>query len=346
MNLSPVICDLLLHNQKVTIPGFGTFIIIQRPAQLNRVTRVLTPPSKVVRFDMNQQNDDGLISGYLINKLKQDKESAVKAVEDFAGNLRSSLTNAGVVAIDGLGTLTRLKSGDIEFSADEELTRRISLFDLPKISIPAPPAAEKVVPVAASVPPVTVSSSGRRWLWWIPASIVLVLLILAGIIYATGNAGQLISDVKGLFGKPETQETERIVFGSRTDADTSAQYDTLKEEISKQLDEQVDRDMALVYREEQVKEPVVEPPLPAVSKEEKPLFNKSFHIIAGAFQVPNNAERLKNSLIQQGLKAEVLPKWGEYYLVSLGSYSTYDAAMAEKESLNERLDKELWVLKR
>jgi hypothetical protein len=345
VNISPVIRDLLLRNQQAVIPGFGTFMIIQRPAQLNKITRVLTPPVKLIRFDKNLQNDDGQLSGYLIVKLKQDKEVVVKAIDAYVKHLRDTITDKGTVLLVGLGNLTKKPSGDMEFTPEDELQKRISLFDLPKINIPAPPVEKKEAVLLQSPPSAPAVKSKKRRLWWIPASILLVLLALAGLVYSTGNADQLMADVKNLFVEQDVKEPERIVFGSKTVADSSVQKDTLREEISRKLDEKVDRAKVLAFEESQT--PKSEPKASPVILDEKPSFtNKSFHIIAGAFNVPNNAERLKNSLEKQGLTAEVLPKWGEYFLVSLGSFDSYDEAIVQMRQYNTRLNKELWVMKR
>ena len=181
----------------------------QRPAQLNKVTRVLTPPSRVIRFDSRQQEDDGQLSGYLVQKLKQSRTDATEAISRFVEDTAADLKDKGSVVLEGLGTLSREGAGDIAFSPDAGLSQRITLFELPKLNIPAPhPIPEPVpkpVPVtpAPHIPPVAkvtrqlpAPSSRNKRRWWIPAAILLVLAGLAGAVYYTGNYKSLIHDVK------------------------------------------------------------------------------------------------------------------------------------------------------
>lgn len=336
-----------MHNQKAVIPGFGTFMIIQRPAQLNKVTRVLTPPTKVIRFDSNLQTDDGLLAGYIIHKLKQDKNASLEAISLFVKETRDQIHSKGSVLLEGLGTLTRTKSGDLNFIPDDEFQKRVSLFELPKLNIPAAPVeappAREVERVRKA--PVVMVRKKRRW--WIPATILVILAAAVGGVYYTGNLDELFSDVKSALGIEARKESDKLVFGSREEQSGQAIVtDTLTEQISRELDERVDREKALAFDE------VTPKPDPSVITKAEParpsleLTEKTFHIIAGAFQVPNNAERYKASLEKKGLSPVILQKQGDYYMVSLGSYDTHDQALMAMRQMQQTLDKELWVMRR
>ncbi len=362
MNIIPVISDLLLHNQKAAIPGFGTFVVLQRPAQLNKVTRVLTPPSRVIRFDSKQQEDDGQLSGYLVQKLKQTRTDAAEAISRFAEDTAANLKDKGSVVLEGLGTLSRERAGDIAFSPDAELSQRITLFELPKLNIPAPfPTPEPVAkpePVKPSphIPPVAkvtrefpAPPSRNKRRWWIPAAILLVLAGLAGAVYYTGNYKSLIHDVKTkLSGNKPQDEGDKLVFGSTAGQDSArAGSDTLKEHISRELDERTSGKNALSYEEKKpvpIQPRVVNTPEPAHQIQGSSL--KPYQIIAGAFLVPNNAERQKTQLEKKGLSPVILPKRGDYIMVSLGSYDTPEQADAAMRQFKEVLTQDLWVMRR
>ena len=345
MNIIPVIRDLLLRNQKAVIPGFGSFLVVQRPAQLNKVTQMLTPPALVIRFDRNQQTDDGRLSDYLVQKLKQEPKVAEEAIRDFVIQTEAQLTKIGSAELEGLGAIKKQKSGEISFVPADELLKRISLFELPNISIPG-------VPVDKAAPSVMVSRDipvvRRRSTWWIPVSLLLIAISLLAIVKITGNLDELISDVKALVGIEKERVTEKLVFGNSTEEDgDTVSNDTLRTQISRKLDEQVAREKALAYEE-----PVT---APRISKESvrpntiqtaKVGISKPFHIIAGAFREPENAEKQKVALMQQGYSSSILPRQGTYYMVSLGSFDTHEQATAAMKQLSTRIDLELWVLKR
>ncbi|HEX2394648.1 MAG TPA: HU family DNA-binding protein, partial [Bacteroidales bacterium] len=253
MNIIPVIRDLLLRNQKAVIPGLGAFVMAQRPAQLNKVTRVLTPPGITVRFDRHQQSDDGQLTGYLTRKLKLDKDAALQAIDEFKTSIAEKLGNDEPIVLEGLGTLTKKKTGETTFIPEEELVKRISLFEMPKVEVPQN-TAEKVVqpPVTAPVTitekkvPITreISRPGsRRWI--IPVILLGLLVGMLGFIYFTGNMDMLVSDIKTVFGIARKDTTEQLVFGKDTGEQVPS--DTLTSQISRELDAQVDRGKALAY---------------------------------------------------------------------------------------------------
>jgi nucleoid DNA-binding protein len=354
VNIIPVIRDLLLKNQKVIVPGFGSLVIVNTPAQLNKTVRTIVPPKMSIRFEKSIKDDDGSISGYLVRRLKIDNDKAEQIIRDFTDKNEESLRQNGFIKWEGLGTLKR-EAGDIPvFEPASELLRRISLFELPSINIPQvekteetrKPAPEPIVhtprPVREIPAAVPVIEHPKKRTWWIPVTVVVLLAALLLPVYLTGNLDMLFSDFTGLFVKKEKPVKEKLVFGNPVDAGN----DTAVQDISKKLDEQVDRDKAFAYEEpaakvqEQTEQPV-ESPVNAGSDQNKP-----FHIISGAFLVPNNAERHKALLEKKGLTPVVLPKKGDYYMVSLGSFPTMHEAVSAMKQMQGQVKNELWVLKR
>ena len=89
---------------------------------------------------------------------------------------------------------------------------------------------------------------------------------------------------------------------------------------------------------------VITKPLPALNIEltsEK----KSFHVIAGAFRFPENADRKVNQLQQEGYDARILGvnRWN-LTVVSYGSYSTREEALKELDSIQKYVAEDSWML--
>jgi cell division septation protein DedD len=325
------------------VPGLGTFAIIQRPAQINKVTRVITPPKMIIRFDHDPQADDGSLLGYLVRKLKQDTTDAEKAIAEFSAGIRDDIQKNGVSVLEGIGKLSRQSAGAVSFEPDEDLVKRISLFELPKINIPAPPPEKTAAPVA----PAVIHKPVKRTRWWIPAIILLFVLIIGFLapIYFTGNMDTLLGDLKGLItGVKKQPEKEKLVFGNpvHENSDTS--------QVSRELDEQVDRENALsIEQKENKAKPQPKQESPAVTApvtSTVPETGKPYHIISGAFKVPENAEKHMAVLRQSGISAIILPKKGEYYMVSLGSYGSPVEAASAMKQFQEKVKNELWVMKK
>lgn len=89
---------------------------------------------------------------------------------------------------------------------------------------------------------------------------------------------------------------------------------------------------------------VISKPLPALKLELK-TEKKSFHVIAGAFRVPENADRKVSQLLKQGYEARILGvnRWN-LTVVSYGSYGTRDEALRELDSIQKNVAEDSWLL--
>ncbi|MBN1142821.1 MAG: SPOR domain-containing protein [Bacteroidales bacterium] len=364
MNIIPIIRELILRNQKAVIPGFGNLVISQRPAQLNRITKELAPPTRELSFKQTRQTDNAQLILYLGHKTRQKPEAVNEAVSAFMKSAGEQLAGNGSFVLEGLGKLIQTGSGEFKFEADDELTKQINLFDLPKLNVqpvhqesrvepkPAPKPVHQPAPAAEKVFPVIYSKKKRRW--WIPAALAGMVLGLAAYAYFTGFYERFLTGRKvEVLISENNQQDERLVFGSRTNADSIANADdSLKAMISQQIDEQTTRERALNYEESKAEKQLpVEPepkqvstPEPAIPVSSSP--DKPFHVIAGSFTIVENAERQMARLRKKGFSPAMLPKRGKYYMVSMGSYNTGEQATAAKKQFKEQLDQELWVMER
>jgi len=89
---------------------------------------------------------------------------------------------------------------------------------------------------------------------------------------------------------------------------------------------------------------VISKPLPALKLELK-TEKKSFHVIAGAFRVPENADRKVGQLIEQGYEARILGvnRWN-LTVVSYGSYKTRSEALGALDSIQKNVAEDSWLL--
>lgn len=167
--------------------------------------------------------------------------------------------------------------------------------------------------------------------------------MIVSIGYFTG----LITHIPGITLKKEavvvkSKDQNRIVFGNRTNAQKDTTEDTTREAISRQLDQRAERENALRFENEHKKPDIPVKETPAI----KPTVPAGpYQIISGSFTLTENAERHILSLRKKGINAELLPRSGKYYMVTLGSYATRSDALAALELLKEQLDQDLWVMK-
>ena len=89
---------------------------------------------------------------------------------------------------------------------------------------------------------------------------------------------------------------------------------------------------------------IITKPLPALNLEIESQ-KKDYHVIAGAFRFPENADRKLKQLLDQGYKARILGvnKWG-LTVVSFGSYATKEDARENLSEIKNNVAKDSWLL--
>lgn len=341
VNITPIIRELLLRHEKSVIPGFGTFSIVHRPAELSKSTGVLLPPVKAILFDHLAKTDDGQLTDFLARKQQVKKSEAVASVAAFVKSIEGQLSTKGTAYLEGIGNLILDKAGNYSFKPLEELLGKANMFGLPRLDIPVARPAAAYSPAPAAGVPTELAGRRRTGRWWIPATLALVVIGLVAVVYLTGLYEKFRTQGQDIVITPgQDGDSDRLVFGNL--ADTT---DTLQEKISRELENRTDREQALKY-EEQINPPgdqanIVKTEAVATDF----TVGKPYHIIAGSFQNLSNAEKQRARLEKKGFAAVLLPKRGRFYMVSLGSYDSHEQAAAAMKQLRAELEQEFWVMK-
>ena len=89
---------------------------------------------------------------------------------------------------------------------------------------------------------------------------------------------------------------------------------------------------------------VITKPLPTLNLDLH-IDKMNFHVIAGAFRIPQNAVRKVNQLILEGYDARILGinKWN-LSVVSFGSYSTREEAVHDLMNIRVNVERDVWLL--
>ena len=129
------ISELLCDHECVIVPEFGAFITKECPATLDYATQRLMPPSKELAFNGQLVTDDGLLIGYVAEKLGVTTTVAAKMVHDFANQCLNVIEASGMLRLDGLGVLSRVNSRDYVLQIDGSLNLFGDAFGLPILKI-------------------------------------------------------------------------------------------------------------------------------------------------------------------------------------------------------------------
>ncbi|RYD88284.1 MAG: SPOR domain-containing protein, partial [Sphingobacteriales bacterium] len=116
MRIEKHIAALLYRYQCVTVPGFGAFLTDVRPAQLDGATHTFYPPKKVVSFNANVKNNDGLLANHIALQEKISYTEAVAQINEAVTNWKQSLDNLDILSLKNIGDLGLNAEGSLVFT--------------------------------------------------------------------------------------------------------------------------------------------------------------------------------------------------------------------------------------
>jgi hypothetical protein len=120
----------LLQKKSVSIPGLGTIYVERIPAQSDFVNRQLLPPAYHYRFDKYFDAPGKDFFTYLAARKNIEDYEAIRQYNEWAQELRNSISSEQSTTLEGLGLLKRDSSGDVVFEPE-------STPDMHSISVPA-----------------------------------------------------------------------------------------------------------------------------------------------------------------------------------------------------------------
>lgn len=184
--LSRMIKELVLENDRVSLPGLGVFVCEYVPASFSDKGFVINPPYKRIYF-RSKKEDDGLLVSFYAGKNGVDMDVAEKFVEDAVSDIRQELESKRSVEFPELGKLRSTKENTLFFVADQDLDIYPDGFGLVSVSlkssesedipesVPATPAAP-AAPVTPAIP-----EGGKKkapvWKWGLAISGIVVLAL-------------------------------------------------------------------------------------------------------------------------------------------------------------------------
>ncbi len=132
--LSKMLKELILDNDRVGLPGVGTFVAEVVPSVFSDKGYTINPPYRKLYFRSKLENEDLLVELYAKSNAL-DLDVSRRVVTDFAMELKSVLHSKKTLALPGLGRLRATKENNIFFIADEDLDIYPNGFGLEPISL-------------------------------------------------------------------------------------------------------------------------------------------------------------------------------------------------------------------
>ena len=132
--LSKMVKELILDNDRVVLPGLGSFVAEIVPSTFSDKGYTINPPYRRLYFCSRPDQGDELTKLYAkANSIEM--EIADRIIKDFVTELKTILFTKKTVIFPGLGRLRATKENAVFFVADEDLDIYPAGFGLEPISL-------------------------------------------------------------------------------------------------------------------------------------------------------------------------------------------------------------------
>ena len=307
MQLETYISDLLYRYDCVTVPEFGAFLTQRKSAEVHETTNAFYPPKKMLSFNEQIQNNDGLLAKYIADVEKIPFEIATQNIAMRVKSLKSYLTEGETLTFENIGDLTLNSIGKIEFTPSYHLNYLTDAFGLSQYvspSITREVYKEDVTTLEKEVPTIAITTQKRKSKSYLKyAAVAIIALGLSG--FGVNNYYKNIENHNQI----------------------------AQEEANNQLEDQIQEATFVISN-----------PLPAVTLNVSKQAG-NFHVVAGAFRVEENSDKKVNQLRNLGYKARKIGtnKFGLHQVV-YGSYTTREEAIKVLNTVRTSRNKDAWLL--
>ena len=310
MKIELYIAQLLYRYQCVTVPGFGAFLTEIQSAKLNESTNSFSPPKKMIAFNANLKNNDGLLANHIALAEKTSYEYAVSKIQYEVFNWKKAFEQNELISIKNVGDLRLNADKNIVFMPYDQTNYLTSSFGLAPFVSPLVKREifEKEVEAIEEKATITMVPETRTANPYLKYAAIFVL--------GLGLAGSV--------GYPMYQNQ----IASETILVETA--------VQKQVQNKIQQ--ATFF---------IESPVPAVTltlKSDKEM-KMPYHIMAGVYREEKNADKTLRILTRLGYDAKrIAPNRNGYFPVLYGSYATFAEAEKAKKEINEKHNPEAWIL--
>ena len=337
MKMETYISDLLYRHDCVIIPRFGGLITNYRSAQIHPVSHTFHPPSKSIRFNVNLQEDDGLLANYVSSCESISFASAQSKIERFVFSIQNDLEHKKEARLPKIGILSVDLNGKLSFEPDTKVNYLPDAFGLEAIQSPAIHRKSKGIDVSKQIyrSAKSIQTQKTSFNWKVAA----VLIPLIGLSTYVSFQQEAISDKYANYAylnpfkeKPASVYVPRAIEVKEKTIELKETKITTK---PKRVVETVKENT-----EVKAKKTI---PTPSVKST---FVSKPFHLVAGCFSSELNANNLVAKLKTEGFEASIIGQnENGLFRVAFQSYFSRELAVSEMKKLKDS-GKSTWLLKK
>jgi nucleoid DNA-binding protein len=309
MRIEKHIAALLYRYQCVTVPGFGAFLTDVRPAQFEGATHTFYPPKKVVSFNANVKNNDGLLANHIALQEKISYTDATAHINAAVSGWKQALESLDRVLLKNIGDFGLNAEGSLVFTPNTGTNYLTEAFGLSNVAASSVirEALKLEVEALEEKAPIIFTPERKRSYAYLKYAAVFAVIIGAG--------GTALVNYRNNQIAQQTLAVEKAV----------------QQKVQQRIQE------ATFF---------IENPLPAVTMPlQQQVIHLPYHVIAGAFKSEANANKAVTELQGKGFNAQRLaPNKFGLHPVTYGSYATYDEARLSMKAIHKSNDAGAWLL--
>jgi len=311
MQIEKHISDLLYRYQCVTVPGFGAFLTETVSAHVTGSASSFFPPKKVVSFNANVKNNDGLLANHVALQEKMSYELAVIKIGDVVNEWTYLLQNRNRVVLKNIGEISVNNEMNWVFEPANTVNYLTDSFGLSSFVSPeiTREVLKQEVEALEEKAPIIFTPERKKDYSYLKYAAIFVVMLGAG------------------------------GFGYKTYYDQQIETKTLA--VQKNVQEKV---------QQQIQEAtfVISAPVEAVELNvATPVEEKMpYHLVAGAYRNEENANKAIAELKAAGFEnAKMLPmNKHNLYPVVYGSFKNLTEAQTERKNIQKSHNAEAWLL--
>ncbi|MCU4187880.1 SPOR domain-containing protein [Flavobacterium sp. HXWNR29] len=305
------ISDLLYRYQCVTVPGFGAFLTETVSAHVTGSASSFFPPKKVVSFNANVKNNDGLLANHVALQEKMSYELAVIKIGDVVNEWTYLLQNRNRVVLKNIGEISVNNEMNWVFEPANTvnyLTDSFGLSSFVSPEITREILKQEVEALEEKAPIIFTPERKRDYSYLKYAAVFVVMLGVGGVGYIAYNNQQI-----------ENQ--------------TLAVQKNVQEKVQQQIQQATFVISAPVE--------AVELSVAAPVEEKMP-----YHLVAGAYRSEENANKAITELKAAGFENAKMLSMNKHnlYPVVYGSFKNLNEAQIERKNIQKSHNAEAWLL--
>ncbi|WP_298542512.1 SPOR domain-containing protein [uncultured Aquimarina sp.] len=338
-NTAKYISELLYRYECVILPGFGAFLTKRQPAMIQESTHAFFPPQKLISFNSQLQNNDGLLANYMATAENISYTDAVAKIQRYVLSLNNKMAIGQRVELDSIGSFFTSVEDTLQFEPSQDTNYLTEAFGLNSFISPSIVREEEKTTPKVDMPQVTRETykeevqaieettpiaftperrRGRPYLKYAAAAAILVAVV--------GSIGL------DQFNKQVDLENDRISVNAEKEIENRIQEATFD----------------------------ITSPLPAINltiikaKEETTTENSNaitvntagkYHVVAGAYRIKANANKKVVKLKDKGFDARLIGvnKYGLHQVV-YNSYENRLEALKALQNIKKQQDRRAWLL--